>query len=83
MIDMGHGYQGGKYSKKWFNKNRYIGVMGREAFHIFDLELLDFIIADTTQGYKTNIDKNVYHDEDNDDWSHDIHKVLPAFKYAI
>ena len=61
MVEMGLGYQG-KYTSRWFNKNRYIGVIGREAFHVFDLEQMDFVLADASKGYKTNIDSNVYKD---------------------
>ena len=58
MLDMDMGYEGSKYMHKWFNKNRFIGVMGREAFHVFDLEQMDFIYADCDQGYKTNIENS-------------------------
>ena len=51
MIELGCGYEGSKYMQKWFNKNRYIGVMGREAFHVFDLEKMDFVLATTKKGY--------------------------------
>ena len=37
MKDLGHDYKG-KYQDFFFDKNRYIGSMGREAFHIFDLK---------------------------------------------
>ena len=36
---------------KFFDKNRYIGMAGREALHVFDLEKMEFILADKTQGY--------------------------------
>lgn len=45
MEELGFGYLG-KYTGRWFNKNRYIGVIGREAFHVFDLDSMDFICAD-------------------------------------
>ena len=56
LIEMGLDNQGDNYLMKWFNKNRFIGVIGREAFHIFDLETMDFICADTNLGYVVNID---------------------------
>ena len=58
LIEMGFGYQG-KYTMKWFNKNRFIGVVGREAFHVFDLEMMDFIVADPERGYVVNIDPSI------------------------
>lgn len=39
------------YGTHLFDKGRYVGVAGREAFHVFDLELMDFICADTSLGY--------------------------------
>ena len=38
-------------SLKSFDKNRFIGVAGREAFHVFDLEKIDFVSADKGSGY--------------------------------
>ena len=60
MISMGLGYTG-RYTSRFFDKNRYIGVVGREAFHVFDLLKMDFIYADPGSGYKVNIDPRVYH----------------------
>ena len=37
LTSMGLGYTG-RYTNRFFNKNRYIGVIGRRAFHVFDLE---------------------------------------------
>ena len=54
MVEMGLGYTG-RYTSKFFDKNRYIGVVGREAFHVFDLEQMDFLYADEDSGYKVNI----------------------------
>ena len=56
MIDMGLGNQGNKYTMRWFDKNRFIGVIGRMCFHVFDLESMDFIYADPERGYVVNID---------------------------
>ena len=39
-----------------FDRYRFIGVAGREAFHCFDLAQMDFIYADEANGYKVNID---------------------------
>ena len=36
-----------------FDKNRFIGVAGREAFHVFDLDKMDFVRSDAGQGYST------------------------------
>ena len=58
MVEMGLDNQGNKYTMQWFNKNRFIGVMGREAFHVFDLELMDFIYADTDRGYAVNLQED-------------------------
>ena len=58
MQDAGLGYRG-RYTKKSFNKNRFIGVVGREAFHVFDLEKMDFISADPEGGYRVNIDESL------------------------
>ena len=58
LAEMGYGYQG-KYTMRWFNKNRFIAVLGREAFHVFDLEAMDFIYADDERGYAVNIDQDV------------------------
>ena len=55
MIKMGLGYTG-RYTSRFFDKNRFIGVVGREAFHVFDLAQMDFIYADVESGYKVNID---------------------------
>ena len=53
---MGLGYT--KRNKiRFFDKNRYIGVLGQDAFHVFDLELMDFIYADKESGYNVNIVK--------------------------
>ena len=41
---------------RWFDKNRFIGVIGRMCFHVFDLESMDFIYADPERGYVVNID---------------------------
>ena len=38
-------------SRKLFDKSRYIGVVGRMALHVFDIEEMDFIIADIERGY--------------------------------
>ena len=54
MVEMGLGYTG-RYTNRFFDRNRYIGVVGREAFHVFDLEQMDFIYADKESGYKVNI----------------------------
>ena len=62
MEDIGLGYHG-KYTNRWFNKNRFIGVIGREAFHVFDLEQMDFVCADKTKGYKCNIDPAYLEDD--------------------
>ena len=56
MKEMGLGYTG-RYHSKFFNQNRYIGVVGREAFHVFDLTTMKFIYADPDSGYKVNINK--------------------------
>ena len=56
MIEMGKGYTG-RYTSTFFDRNRYIGVVGREAFHVFDLEQMDFLYADADSGYKVNIDQ--------------------------
>ena len=58
---MGLGYTG-RYTSRFFNKNRFIGVVGREAFHVFDLAQMDFIYADEASGYKVNLDKSKYDD---------------------
>ena len=29
-----------------FDKSRFIGIPGREAFHVFDLKKMDFVLAD-------------------------------------
>lgn len=58
MIEMGLGYTG-RYQSTFFNKNRFIGVVGREAFHVFDLLSMDFIYADSESGYKVNLDWDV------------------------
>lgn len=55
MVEMGLGYTE-RYTIRFFDKNRYIGVVGREAFHVFDLELMDFIYADKESGYLVNIE---------------------------
>ena len=34
-----------------FDENRFIGIAGREAFHVFDLEKMDFVLADKANGY--------------------------------
>ena len=51
MGQKGTGMHGNKYDIRWFDKNRFIGIMGRQAFHVFDLHLMDFIEADTKRGY--------------------------------
>ena len=56
MMEMGLGYTG-RYQFKFFNQNRFIGVVGREAFHVFDLAAMKFIYADPESGYKVNIKK--------------------------
>ena len=56
MTSMGLGYTG-RYQNKFFNKNRFIGVVGREAFHVFDLVQMDFITADVESGYKVNLER--------------------------
>ena len=43
----------GVISLKSFDKNRFVGVAGREAFHVFDLEKMDFVCADKQSGYLT------------------------------
>ena len=60
MTMMGLGYTG-RYTSRFFDRNRYIGVVGREAFHVFDLARMDFIDADPASGYKVNIDPKVFH----------------------
>ena len=35
----------------YFDKTRFIGVAGREAFHVFDLEVMNFTYADHRIGY--------------------------------
>ena len=35
----------------FFEKNRYIGVVGRQALHIFDLNLMKFVFSDVLLGY--------------------------------
>ena len=40
---------------KCFDKNRFIGIAGREALHVFDTEKMDFVCADTRFGYRTLI----------------------------
>ena len=55
MKEMGLGYTV-SYRNQFFNKNRFIGVVGREAFHVFDLLQMDFIYADEQSGYKVNIE---------------------------
>eukprot|EP00354_Favella_ehrenbergii_P008853 CAMPEP_0170457592 /NCGR_PEP_ID=MMETSP0123-20130129/4839_1 /TAXON_ID=182087 /ORGANISM="Favella ehrenbergii, Strain Fehren 1" /LENGTH=217 /DNA_ID=CAMNT_0010721449 /DNA_START=869 /DNA_END=1521 /DNA_ORIENTATION=+ len=57
MVEQGLGYQGNKYTMKWFDKNRFIGAIGRMAFHIFDLEAMDFVYADLDRGYSVNLDE--------------------------
>lgn len=52
MEDLGLGNQGNRYTMRWFDKNRFIGVIGRVAFHVFDLESMDFITADDQQGFE-------------------------------
>ena len=59
LTAMGLGYTG-RYTSRFFNRNRFIGVVGREAFHVFDLAQMDFIYADEASGYKVNIDKSKY-----------------------
>ena len=39
-------------SRKLFDKSRYICVVGRRALHVFDIEEMDFIIADIEKGYE-------------------------------
>ena len=36
-----------------FDKNRFIAVAGRLALHVFDLEKMEFVLADVEQGYST------------------------------
>ena len=36
-----------------FDKNRFIGVAGRYAFHVFDLDKMRFVLSDGRQGYQT------------------------------
>ena len=59
MKSMGFGYTG-RYTSRFFDKNRFIGVVGREAFHVFDLDQMDFIYADNASGYKVNIDPSIF-----------------------
>ena len=47
-----------------FDKNRFIGIIGRHAFHVFDLEAMDFLYADPERGYMVNIDE--FKDKDKD-----------------
>ena len=35
-----------------FDKNRFIGVVGNNALHVFDVEQMSFIFADQSLGYK-------------------------------
>lgn len=65
MTEMGLGYSG-RYTQ-FFDKNRFIGVIGREAFHVFDLEAMDFIYADKQSGYKVNIDQSLQPDASDSD----------------
>ena len=55
MVEMGLGYTG-RYQSTFFNRNRFIGVIGRHAFHVFDLEEMDFLYADEDRGYVVNLD---------------------------
>ena len=59
---MGLGYTG-RYTSQFFDRNRFIGVVGREAFHVFDLAKMDFIYADESSGYKVNIEKNLVNED--------------------
>ena len=34
-----------------FDRNRFVGVAGREAFHVFDLKKMNFVIGDKRNGY--------------------------------
>ena len=62
LVEMGLGYTG-RYTSQFFDKNRFIGVVGREAFHVFDLAQMDFIYADESSGYKVNIEKNLVNED--------------------
>lgn len=77
MIEMGLGYTG-RYNLKFFNRNRFIGVMGREAFHVFDLSTMKFIQADPSSGYRVNIDsdKVIPGDADEDDAEEDLDSLI-------
>ena len=39
-----------------FSRDRFIGVVGREALHVFDLAQMDFVYADEASGYKVNLE---------------------------
>ena len=39
---------GGQARGAFFDKWRYLGVVGREAFHVFDLHRMEFVACDTT-----------------------------------
>ena len=52
MEGLGLSNQGNRYTMQWFDKNRFIGVIGKVAFHVFDLEVMDFVAADETQGFE-------------------------------
>ena len=60
MEELGWGNQGNKYTMRWFDKNRFIGVIGRVAFHVFDLEAIDFITADEKYGFERYSISDIY-----------------------
>ena len=48
MIDKG--VEGAEVDS-YFDRNRFIGIAGREAFHVFDLKKFDFVSAHEPSGY--------------------------------
>ena len=47
------GIDGADKHRSAFDKNRFIGVAGRYAFHVFDLDKMSFVLSDGRQGYQT------------------------------
>ena len=43
-----------KRKVNFVEKNRYIGIVGREAFHVFDTELMQFSTEEVDDLYSTN-----------------------------
>ena len=39
-----------------FSKHRFIGAIGASAFHVFDLELMQFICHDTERRYRRTLE---------------------------